>query len=267
VDHGSSTRSSAPVSSAFLLLIVAFLACAVGMLYSPDNARWLVFPFVLAGFLISLCLHEFGHALVAYYCGDTTVEEKGYLTLNPLHYTDLQYSIVFPILVMAIGGIGLPGAAVYINTRLLRHRVYGALVSAGGPLATAVVLLLLMLTINLAFKPVAPDPVRTDLVRSDLVLYAAVSYLALLQVTVLVFNLLPCPGLDGWGIIEPFLPYSAQQWGRRAAMIAPVLLVLALFFLPGLNGWFWNLVFTVSSQIGLDWRVAWSGYGLFQFWR
>jgi Zn-dependent protease len=115
----------------------------------------------------------------------------------------------------------------------------------------------LMLTINLAFKPVAPDRV----------LYAAVSYLAMLQVTVLVFNLLPCPGLDGWGIIEPFLPYSAQQWGRRAAMVAPVILVLALFFLPGLNGWFWNLVFTVSSQIGLDWRVAWSGYGLFQFWR
>ncbi len=257
MDQGSSTRESAPLSSAFLLLIVAFLACAVWMLYRPEHGRWLVFPFVLTGFLISLCLHEFGHALVAYYCGDTTVEEKGYLTLNPLHYTDVQYSILFPLLVMAIGGVGLPGAAVYINTRLLRRRVYGALVSAGGPLATAVVLLVLMLTINLAFKPVAPDRV----------LYAAVSYLAMLQVTVLVFNLLPCPGLDGWGIIEPFLPYSAQQWGRRAAMIAPVLLVLALFFLPGLNGWFWNLVYAVSFQIGLDPRVAWNGYGLFQFWR
>ena len=63
----SSTRSSAPVSSTFLLLIVAFLACAVWMLYRPDHARVLVFPFVLAGFLISLCLHEFGHAIVAYH--------------------------------------------------------------------------------------------------------------------------------------------------------------------------------------------------------
>ena len=41
----SSTRSSAPLSSAFLLLIVVFLACAVWMLYRPDNARALVFPF------------------------------------------------------------------------------------------------------------------------------------------------------------------------------------------------------------------------------
>jgi len=257
VRQDSSTRSSAPLSSAFLLLIVVFLACAVWMLYRPDNARALVFPFVLAGFLISLCLHEFGHAFVAYHCGDTTVEEKGYLTLNPLLYTDLQYSILFPILVMAIGGIGLPGGAVYINTHLLRRRIYGALVSAGGPLATAVVLVLLMLVINLGFKPVAPDPV----------LYAAVAYLALLQVTVLIFNLLPCPGLDGWGIIEPFLPLTARQWGRRAAMIAPVILVLAFFFVPGVSNWFWDLVSGLCSFIGLDQRVARNGYGLFQFWR
>lgn len=253
----SSTRSSAPLSSAFLLLIAVFLACAVWMLYRPDHARLLVFPFVLTGFLISLCLHEFGHAIVAFYCGDSTVEEKGYLTLNPLRYTDLQYSILFPILVMAIGGVGLPGGAVYINTRLLRWRVYGALVSAGGPLATAAVLAVLMLVINLAFKPVAPDPV----------LYAAVAYLAMLQVTVLVFNLLPCPGLDGWGIVEPFLPETIRRWGLSAAHIAPVLLVLALFFVPGLSRWFWDLVYMLSALIGLDPRVAWNGFGLFQFWR
>jgi len=257
MDHDTSTRSSAPVSSAFLLLIVAFLGCAVLMMYRPDQARWLVFPFVLTGFLISVCLHEFGHALVAFHCGDTTVEEKGYLTLNPLHYTDLQYSIIFPLLVMAIGGVGLPGAAVYINTHLLRRSVYSAYVSAGGPLATAVVLLALMLTIDLAFKPTAPDPV----------LYAAVAYLAMLQVTMLVFNLLPCPGLDGWGIIEPFLSYETQAWGRRAAMIAPVLLVLALFFVPGLSGWFWDVVDAISSLIGLDLRMARNGLRLFQFWR
>ena len=103
------------------------------MLYRPDHARVLVFPFVFIGFVISLCLHEFGHAIVAYHCGDRTVRDKGYLTLDPLRYTDLQYSIVFPLMIMALGGIGLPGGAVYINTQYLRRRVYGALVSAGRP--------------------------------------------------------------------------------------------------------------------------------------
>jgi len=257
VAQDPSTRSSAPLSPIFLALIAALLACAVWMLYRPDHGRWLVFPFVLSGFLISLCLHEFGHAIVAYYCGDTTVEDKGYLTLNPLRYTDLQYSVLFPLLVMAIGGVGLPGGAVYINTLLLRRRIYGALVSAGGPLATAAVLAVLMLVINLAFKPVPPDRV----------LYAALSYLAMLQVTVLLFNLLPCPGLDGWGIVEPFLPRRLRDWGRRAAMIAPVLLVLALFFVPGLARWFWDVVYAACAMIGLDPRVGWVGFGLFQFWR
>ena len=91
------------------------------MLYRPDHARALVFPFVFIGFVISLCLHEFGHAIVAYHCGDRTVRDKGYLTLDPLRYTDLQYSILFPLIIMALGGIGLPGGAVYINMQYLRR--------------------------------------------------------------------------------------------------------------------------------------------------
>jgi Zn-dependent protease len=246
-----------PLSSSFLALIAAFLLCAVWMLYRPDHARLLVFPFVLVGFLISVCLHEFGHAIIAYHCGDTTVREKGYLTLDPLRYTDLQYSILFPILIMAIGGIGLPGAAVYINTHLLRRRVYGALVSAGGPLATAVVLAVLMVVLNVASESLAKAPV----------LHAALAFLALLELTMLLFNLLPCPGLDGWGIVEPFLPGTVRNWGRRLAPIAPVVLVLALFFVPGLNRWFWTVVREAGALIGLDWRVAGIGFRLFQFWR
>lgn len=38
---------------------------------------------VFLGWIFSLCLHEFSHALVAYCGGDTSVKEKGYLTFNP----------------------------------------------------------------------------------------------------------------------------------------------------------------------------------------
>jgi Zn-dependent protease len=246
-----------PLSSSFLLLIAGFLFCAVWMLYRPDHARLLVFPFVLIGFLISVCLHEFGHAIIAYHCGDTTVREKGYLTLDPLRYTDLQYSLLFPILIMAIGGIGLPGAAVYINTPMLRRRVYGALVSAGGPLATAAVLAVLMVVLNAASEPLARTPV----------LQAALAFLALLELTMLLFNLLPCPGLDGWGVVEPFLPATVRRWGRRFAPVGALVLLLALFFVPGVSSWFWSVVHAAGALIGLDVRLAWTGLGLFQFWR
>jgi Zn-dependent protease len=245
------------VSSTFLALIAAFLLCAVLMVLQPAYARLLAFPFVLIGYVISLCLHEFGHAIVAYHCGDRTVRAKGYLTLNPLHYTDAINSIVIPVLIMAIGGIGLPGGAVYINRQLLRRRVYGALVSAGGPLATAVVLGLLLAVLQAGPQAPAAAPV----------LHMSLAFLALLELTALVFNLLPCPGLDGWGIIEPFLPDAVRTMGRRLSYIAPAILVIALFLVPPLNSIFWNTVFKTSLLVGLDARLAFQGFGIFQFWR
>src|SRR5258708_23984965 len=110
-------------SSTFLALLAGFLGCAVWMLAIPDHERWLVFPFVLIGFLIGVCLHEFGHAIIAYHCGDTTVRDKGYLTLNPLRYTDVVYSILFQLLFIAIRGICFLYGAVYHNLLLLRRRV------------------------------------------------------------------------------------------------------------------------------------------------
>jgi Zn-dependent protease len=245
------------VSSTFLALIAAFLLCAVLMMSQPTYARILSFPFVLIGYVISLCLHEFGHAIVAYHCGDRTVRAKGYLTLNPMRYTDAQYSIVIPVLIMVIGGIGLPGGAVYINMQLLSRRVYGALVSAGGPLATAIVLALLLAVLQAGSQALAVTPA----------LNASLAFLALLELTALVFNLLPCPGLDGWGIIEPFLPSALRQAGRRLAPIAPVILVLVLFLVPPLNSVFWDTVLNACWLVGLDARLAFEGYRSFQFWR
>jgi Zn-dependent protease len=256
-ERSGESRSSRgwPISSTFLALIASFLFCAVWMVYRPDHARVLVFPFALIGFVIALCLHEFGHAIVAYHCGDTSVRQKGYLTLDPLRYTDLQYSIVFPLLIMAIGGIGLPGGAVYIDTSRLRRRIHGALVSAGGPLGTAVVLAILMILLKAA-APIAGS-----------ILYVALAFLALLQVTMLMFNLLPCPGLDGWGIIEPFLPAGVRRLGRRMAPLGPLVLVAVLFFVPGVSRWFWTGIFAACELIGLDARAAMAGLRLFQFWQ
>jgi Zn-dependent protease len=245
------------VSPVFLVLAIAVLALAVAMVWRPDYARGLAFPFVLVGYLIALCLHEFGHAIIAYHCGDRTVRAKGYLTLNPLHYTNGQYSILFPLLIMAFGGIGLPGGAVYINTALLRRRFYGSLVSAGGPLLTAAVLVLLMLVLKGGAQSLAAAPV----------LRASLAFLAMLQVTALLFNLIPCPGLDGWGIIAPFLPQPARNFGRRLAPVAPLLMLVALFYVPGLNSMLWGAIFRTCEFVRLDPRLAFSGYHLFQFWR
>jgi Zn-dependent protease len=92
-----------------------------------------VFLLVTAGWVFSVCLHEFGHAVVAYRGGDYTVKEKGYLTLNPLNYTHPVYSLLMPLVFLFLGGLGLPGGAVYIEDRLLRSKGWRSAVSLAGP--------------------------------------------------------------------------------------------------------------------------------------
>lgn len=250
-------RDGGAISPVFQILFAVFLALAVLMLWQPNLARAAVFPFILAGYLISLCLHEFGHAIAAYRSGDSTVRDKGYLTLNPLRYTNLQYSIILPLLFVVIGGVGLPGAAVYIDRRLLRSRWHDALVSAAGPIATAIVLGLLLTVLTFGKGTLSGAPV----------LYASLAYLAMLQMMMLFFNLIPCPGLDGWGIIRHALPRALSQYGQRFAAIGPTILILALFFIPDLSRSFWIAVFYSCDAVGIDPRLAWHGFQLFQFWK
>ena len=95
----------------------------------------MTFIVVLVGWILSLSLHEFSHALVAYMGGDYTVREKGYLTFNPLKYTHPVYSLLLPLLFLVMGGIGLPGGAVYIETWRLRSKNWRTAVSLAGPLS------------------------------------------------------------------------------------------------------------------------------------
>ena len=70
-----------------------------------------------AGWAVSLCLHEFGHAYTAYRGGDRSVRAKGYLTLDIRRYADLGLSLVLPVFFLLLGGIPLPGGAVWIDQR------------------------------------------------------------------------------------------------------------------------------------------------------
>jgi len=250
------TSTNLTISGSFLALMAALLSLAAIMVMLPESGRLAVFPFVMVGWLISLCLHEFGHAIVAYGSGDPSVRDKGYLTLDPLRYTNLQFSILWPLVFLAIGGIGLPGGAVYVNMWMLRGPGRRALVSAAGPLATLLVLILLLIVLRAAEDALAAAP-----------LYAALAFLAFLQLTALVFNLLPLPGIDGWGIVEPWLPGALRENGIRVARFAPALLLLSFLFIPAVNSMFWRLVFELCWMIGLDVEGALDGLQLFQFWR
>lgn len=181
----------------FYLNLTLFLGlCAVATV-ATSTTPW-VFLFVLAGWVLSLTLHEFGHAVVAYFSGDFTVASKGYLTLDVRKYSQLGNSIILPVILLLIGGIGLPGGAVWLNMSLIPTRWQRSLTVAAGPISDLLFALLCLL------------PIRFGLVSSDSnpVLAESLGFLGWLQVLIIVFNLLPLPGFDGFGILTPYLPKS-----------------------------------------------------------
>ena len=168
-------------------------------------ATVVTFLVVIVGWIFSLCLHEFSHAVVAYYGGDTSVREKGYLTFNPLKYTHPVYSILLPMVFLLLGGIGLPGGAVYIETWRLRSKRWESAVSLAGPVANLI--LGGVLSIVLYFAPASAGGI-----------WPGLAFLALLQVMAAVLNLIPVPPFDGYRVLAPFLAPEVRLESIRPAI-------------------------------------------------
>ena len=244
----------ARVSPVFLILIIVTVGGgALSTLTGPVPLTVGVVLLVLGGWAVSLCLHEFGHAAVAYRGGDTSVAEKGYLTLDIRRYTDIGLSFVLPLVLLVLGGIPLPGGAVWISDRAIRSRAARSLVSLAGPavnLALGVFLVVVTATVEM------PDG-----------LLAGLSYLALVQVLAFLLNILPVPGLDGYGVLEPYLPEPARELGAKVRPWAPLAFFVLIISLPGAGGVLFSAGRALFAELGGDQQAAADGYSAFMFWR
>ena len=204
------------------------------------------FVVIFFGWIFSLCLHEFSHAIVAYYGGDYTVKEKGYLTFNPLRYTHPFLSIIRPLLILFMGGIGLPGGAVYIETWRIRNRYWLSAMALAGPVANGLVAIVLAVLLR-----VLPE--------STSYIWPGLSFLLVLQIWAILFNLIPIPGLDGYGVIEPFLNPAIQMQMNRIRGYAIWILILVFWYIPVVGRFFSLIVTLISVTLGVDLSLAAQG--------
>jgi Zn-dependent protease len=216
--------------------------------------RLALFGFVLTAWVVSLCLHEFGHAYFAYRSGDRSIPGKGYLTLNPLKYGDVILSFAMPVLFVLLGGIGLPGGAVWIDRGAIRGRLRHSLISAAGPIA------------NVIFAVVLAIAVSNLSSAGHSYFWTGLAYLTFLQVTAALLNLLPIPGLDGFGIVEPYLPRRLVQQANEVGGYAFFGLI-ALLWIPAVNRAFFNGIFHLTDLLNVNQTLIGLGDYLFRFWR
>lgn len=224
-----------------------------------------VFVFVLAGWVVSVCLHEFAHAYAAFRAGDRSVEARGYLTLNPFKYAHPVLSLLLPLFFIVQGGIGLPGGAVYLHPHTFRSRRARSLAAAVGPLTNVVFAAALL---------ILAGPHLSDIVgylqvgaSSDqhVRFWCAIAFLGFLQVTAAVLNLLPVPGLDGYAIIEPYLDPDTVTFGNKIKPWGMIGVIVLLMF-QQLNVLFFRGVYSIYDLFGADRLLAQAGREFFRWW-
>lgn len=187
--------------------------------------------------VIAFTGHEFSHAFVANAFGDNTPRMNCRLTLNPLAHLDVMGSLL-----LLVAGFGW-AKPVPINPYVLRQRSRSAVmwVSLAGPLA------------NLVLAFLAAMPLRFGLVQytgaQGAILPTPFYFLLefiVINLSLMIFNLIPVSPLDGEKVLEYLLPASALPTFERIRPYGPFVLLVIVFALPYLGI---NLISLIMTPI------------------
>ena len=196
---------------------------------SPDQIRLIIQTLIIL--VLSICVHEFGHAIVADKLGDPLPRSQGRTTLNPAAHADPIGTLLFPVLALvATKGASLGfgwGRPVQVSprsfTRKLSMRTGHMLVAAAGP------------TMNLLFgvfiSLVHLTLLKTGVLSPADALNGPLSLAVELNFVLAFFNLIPAPPLDGGAVLEGLLPARMVPQYQKLAVYGPFVL-MAVIFIP-----------------------------------
>lgn len=213
-----------------LILIMAGMSFMNGRLSNPID--WLMGMLLsLPAIIIGLSFHEFGHAVAAYKLGDMTPKYQGRVTLNPVAHID-----PFGFLCLMIAGFGW-GVPVQIDMRNFKNpRRDGLIVSIAGVVMNLVIAIVAAGILKLFFE-FATEFISYSYM-GGVVLQILVN-IVFINLVLMIFNLLPIPPLDGFGIVTELfnlrsteLYYKIYDKGFLILMILIILDVTDLVLSP-----------------------------------
>jgi Zn-dependent protease len=188
--------------------------------------------------VLSIALHEFGHAIVATWLGDDTPGRQGRVTLNPMAHADPVGTLLLPLVSMVLRvqagqppGIGFGwGKPVQHNARNLTRKLNmatgQALIAIAGP-AMNLVLGTVLAGLHVAL-------VRWNVIAGGGELAIGIFFASSVNFTLLFFNLLPIPPLDGGWVLQWAAPYKYRKQIDHYQVYAPFVF-MAVVMIPQLR--------------------------------
>lgn len=168
--------------------------------------------------VLSLTVHEYAHAWMAFRLGDDTAARAGRLTLNPIPHIDLIGTILLPLMNAPIGWAKpVPVNAARVR-RGIRVSTAELLISGMGPVSNLLLAILCAVLLgSLArFVPSALENAGVVMLLNGLMRINA---------ALCVFNLLPIPPLDGGHVAASLMPLRWRPAWDRFATFAPFVLL------------------------------------------
>jgi len=205
----------------FIIIIVLLAGSSLrsGM---ADPKQWLMEKLLLLpGIIIGLSLHEFGHAVVAYKLGDNTPKLQGRVTINPMAHIDWM-----GLAALFFCGFGW-GQPVQINPYNFKHRRRDELfVSLAGVVMNLLVAVLFII-IAKVFVTATGGALNSTLAEG---FWWIIYYAIQINFVLMIFNLIPCPPLDGFNIIAQIAGFGNTETYWRIYNYGSWFLIIIIVF-------------------------------------
>lgn len=157
----------------------------------------------IPGILVALCFHEYAHAWMSNKLGDPTPQRQGRLTINPLAHIDW-----LGFLALLICGFGW-GKPVQIDPYYYKNRRRDEiLVSVAG------VTMNLILAVLFSFPTKWLGNIMLHGGNNNMIeiAYYILYFTVMINLVLMIFNLIPIPPLDGWGILTELVDLRKYSW-------------------------------------------------------